>query len=98
MSINWPKFMVLMLMLGLLGFSSPVLAVVEPQANINSTNTIVPSKEMAKQQGIPSTGPLQETMLNDSDSTLMTTVVAGVFIILPVGICIFLHQRKKSRK
>lgn len=87
----------IMIMWLLLGTSVPVLALGGPPANINDTSTIVPAEEMSRQQGLSNTGPLQETRLDDSRQTLMTAIVAGVFIVLPVGIWIFIHQRKKQR-
>ncbi len=58
---------------------------------------MTPSNQMNRQMAARDGKPT-EIQLNDGQQNMMLTGVAGVFIIIPVGIWIISHQRKRNRR
>lgn len=58
---------------------------------------MTPSNQMTRQAAAEDGKPT-EIQLNDGEQNLMLTAVAGIFIVIPVGIWIISHQRKRNRK
>lgn len=100
MSLNGRKFSII-LITALLVFwlSSLALAASMPGMNMDNNSTMTPSQQMAKNQGTAqSGGQPTETPLDQGQQSAMLGAVAGIFIVLPVGTWIILHQRKRRRQ
>ncbi len=74
-------------------FSANIAMAASPSEEERMTPSDQMTKQAAAQDGQPT-----EIQLNDGQQNLMLSAVAGIFIIIPVGIWIISHQIKRNRK